>query len=106
MLRQANAEAPRVTRKRRLSHDVLDGLSGAPDGDASAIEQDFRYPREDKEMKRATGRTIAVLDRETAYGRAPVRPEAPAPSKSSETFRGRHEYRNTIGVPRVWPGDR
>lgn len=34
------------------------------------------------------------------------RPVHPAPSKSSETFRGRHEYRDTIGVPRVWPGDR
>ncbi len=48
-------------------------------------------------------RTIAVLDRETEYGRRPARaseelPPAHEPERPSAT----REYRDTIAVPRVW----
>ena len=47
--------------------------------------------------------TIAVLDRETAYGRAPgdipaVKPEP----REDDLLAGSREYRDTIAVPRIW----
>jgi PGM1 C-terminal domain len=47
-------------------------------------------------------RTIAVLDRETLYGRAPGMPGEKRPHPP-EPRAGRQEYRDTIAVPRVWP---
>lgn len=49
-------------------------------------------------------KTIAVLDRETEYGRAPARPPAgePAPARGTEAPAFSREYRDTIAVPRIW----
>jgi len=46
---------------------------------------------------------IAVLDRETAYGRGP----GPVPAVKTDPLEeplpaARREYRDTIGVPRIW----
>ncbi|MEO8347544.1 MAG: peptide ligase PGM1-related protein [Acidobacteriota bacterium] len=48
-------------------------------------------------------RTIAVLDRETEYGRVPraAGEETPAPPPAPHP--ARRDYRDTIVVPRVWP---
>jgi PGM1 C-terminal domain len=48
-------------------------------------------------------KTIAVLDRETAYGRIPGRSGEKAPERLPEPRAERREYRDTIAAPRVWP---
>jgi hypothetical protein len=48
-------------------------------------------------------KTIAVLDRETAYGRIPGRSEEKAPERLPGPRAGTREYRDTIAAPRVWP---
>jgi hypothetical protein len=54
------------------------------------------------QVDRIYDNAIAVLDRETAYGRAP----APAPieieSPGDALPADRREYRDTIAVPRIW----
>ena len=45
--------------------------------------------------------TIAVLDRETAYGRGPVRPPEMT-GREAVVSPARREHRDTIVVPRVW----
>jgi hypothetical protein len=48
-------------------------------------------------------RAIAVLDRETGYGRSPTRTnEETPPAHEPEQPSGTREYRDTIVVPRVW----
>jgi hypothetical protein len=44
---------------------------------------------------------IAILDRETAYGRAPV-PGAVETEPEAHPSAGRREYRDTIVVPTIW----
>jgi len=46
-------------------------------------------------------RVIAILDRETAYGRAPV-PGAVETEPEAHPSAGRREYRDTIVVPTIW----
>jgi hypothetical protein len=48
-------------------------------------------------------KTIAVLDRETGYGRLPGKSGERTPERLPEPRAGRREYRDTIAVPRVWP---
>jgi hypothetical protein len=48
-------------------------------------------------------KTIAVLDHETRYGRPSAAAEPPRPPREAEAPSARHEYRDTIAVPRVWP---
>jgi hypothetical protein len=47
-------------------------------------------------------KTIAVLDRETEYGRRPTRPAEKIVERQAETHPGRREYRDTIAIPRLW----
>jgi hypothetical protein len=48
-------------------------------------------------------KTIAVLDRETEYGREPTRSrQAPVPAREPEAAASARPYRDTIAVPRVW----
>ena len=49
-------------------------------------------------------RAIGVLDRETRYGRPSRLAEEPAAGPPAKSRSGR-EYRDTIVVPTVWPGD-
>ena len=49
-------------------------------------------------------KTIAVLDHETRYGR-PSSAEPPRPLRKAEAPSSRHEFRDTIAVPRVWPDE-
>ncbi|HEX9148129.1 MAG TPA: peptide ligase PGM1-related protein [Thermoanaerobaculia bacterium] len=50
-------------------------------------------------------RAIAVLDRETEYGRHSTRAQEEVAEPPAEARSGRPEYRDTIVVPRVWPAD-
>ena len=54
------------------------------------------------EVDRLYEHAIAVLDRETAYGRAPV-PQPETEPAIELPSGGRREYRDTITVPRIWP---
>jgi hypothetical protein len=47
-------------------------------------------------------RAIAVLDRETTYGRAPAPGPVESEIKTDPPPTGRREYRDTIAVPRIW----
>jgi hypothetical protein len=48
-------------------------------------------------------KTIAVLDRETRYGRFPGASAEETPERLPEPRSGRLEYRDTIAIPRIWP---
>jgi hypothetical protein len=52
------------------------------------------------EVDRIYDNAIAVLDRETAYGRGPAPVEREPPEEALPA--ARREYRDTIAVPRIW----
>lgn len=50
-------------------------------------------------------RAIAVLDRETEYGRLSRRPAEETAAPPATAPSGKREHRDTIAVPRLWSGD-